>query len=167
LCRRLPKWRPTVDQKPALTPVEGERSPRFSCSRQLWAVELLRAFVAVPLPLIISVRCGELILKIFDPWITALKRMLVLSLDAAPARYCCDIAAILLIASREVLGKTRASLDRDKPQLSLTLHPCQLRRRYDPRQMVPITNRGFGLDTLNRFYVIGRKGTDPSVKRYT
>jgi hypothetical protein len=67
-----------------------------SCSRQLWAVELLRAFVAVPLPLIISVRCGELILKIFDPWITALKRMLALSLDAAPARYCCNIAAILL-----------------------------------------------------------------------
>jgi hypothetical protein len=55
LYRRLRKSGTRVDQKPALTPVEGERSPRFSCSRQLWAVELLHAFVAVPLALMM--RC--------------------------------------------------------------------------------------------------------------
>jgi hypothetical protein len=47
-----PHSRPEASRSP---PVEGERSPRFVCSRKLRSVELLHAFVAVPLALMM--RC--------------------------------------------------------------------------------------------------------------
>ena len=75
--------------------------------------------MAVLLPLIKGVSCGELIVKIFDPWITALRCMLLVSRDVALGR------ERSIDCSREALGKTGRAISFNSgrgQQLSLDGH---------------------------------------------